>query len=330
MVDELCTQSGHRICVQLCDILGYLHHREAPVIHRDVKPQNVIVRPDGRITLIDFDIARVHRGDRDTDTMFFGTLAYAPPEQYGFSQTDERADIYALGVLLRWLLTGSTRENPNVRVYGPLAKIIARCTAFAPKDRYSDAAQVKQALLRANPKAQTMRMLRLTLCAVLAAALLGFAGWEVYRAVTYSPFTSDAVPAYLTDEERLSDAVAYLKTKYDTSLFDDTGETATIGDLRAAMIELYGLDLKSMLSGEEMRLLLTDLNTVAGKAPGEGKAVVLTTAQMVKESGVIPVQGLDLCIAAVQDSLQTFAAFGMVPAGHAALLEKLKQMKTSI
>ena len=127
-----------QICVQLCDILGYLHHRDAPIIHRDVKPQNIIVRPDGSVALIDFDIARVYRSGSDTDTTFFGTQAYAPPEQYGFSQTDARTDIYSLGVLLRWLLTGSPKENKNVKVYRPLAKIIRKCTGFSPKERFSD------------------------------------------------------------------------------------------------------------------------------------------------------------------------------------------------
>lgn len=240
--NSLSRQEIVRLCVQLCDILAYLHHREAPVIHRDVKPQNVIVRPDGRIALIDFDIARVYRSDRDTDTVFFGTLAYAPPEQYGFSQTDARTDIYALGVLLRWLLTGSTRENPNVRVYRPLAKIITKCTGFAPKERFSDVAQVKRALLRANPRAQALSLLRLSLCAVLAAALVGFAGWKVYRAVTYSPFTDGSVPAYLSDEERLADALDWMHKRYGTTLFDNTDATATVGDLRTALMELYGLD----------------------------------------------------------------------------------------
>lgn len=115
-----------QICVRLCDILGYLHHREAPIIHRDIKPQNIIVRPDGSVALIDFDIARIYRSGNETDTMFFGTQAYAPPEQYGFSQTDARTDIYSLGVLLRWLLTGSTKENKNIRVYRPLARIISK------------------------------------------------------------------------------------------------------------------------------------------------------------------------------------------------------------
>ena len=230
------------ICVRLCDILGYLHHREAPVIHRDVKPQNIIVRPDGSIALIDFDIARVYRAGSDTDTVFFGTLAYAPPEQYGFSQTDARTDIYSLGVLLRWLLTGSTRENKNIKVYRPLAKIIRKCTAFSPEERFSDVSQVKKALLRANPKSQGLRIAATALCAVLAAGLADFAGVKIYQAVTYTPFTEGAIPAYLSDGERVNDAVAYMKEKYGTDLFDDTDEVATVGDLRAAMIDLYGLD----------------------------------------------------------------------------------------
>ena len=230
------------ICVQICDILGYLHHREAPVIHRDVKPQNIIVRPDGSIALIDFDIARVYRSGHDTDTVFFGTLAYAPPEQYGFSQTDARTDIYSLGVLLRWLLTGSTRENQNITVYRPLAKIIRKCTAFSPKERFSDVSQVRKALLQANPKARGLRIAATVLCAALAAGLTGFAGVKLYQAVTYTPFTEGAIPAYLSDEERVDDAVAYMREKYDTTMFDETGDTATVGDLRAAMIDLYGLD----------------------------------------------------------------------------------------
>lgn len=105
--NELSEQEIVRLCIGLCDILAFLHHRDEPIIHRDVKPENIIVRPDAEgCALIDFDIARVYRSGNESDTTFFGTVAYAPPEQYGFSQTDVRADIYALGVLLRWLLTG--------------------------------------------------------------------------------------------------------------------------------------------------------------------------------------------------------------------------------
>lgn len=230
------------ICARLCDLLGALHHREAPVIHRDIKPQNVIVRPDGDVALIDFDIARVYRRGGETDTVFFGTPAYAPPEQYGFSQTDARADIYSLGVLLRFLLTGSPRENPNVRVYRPLARIIDKCTSFSPKDRFSDVKQVKRALMRANPRSQAIRRAALILCGALAVGALTLGGVKLYRRVTYTPFTKDAIPGYLSDAERVEDALAYLKGKYGTDLFDDPQRVAGMGDVRRAVIELYGLD----------------------------------------------------------------------------------------
>ena len=230
------------ICVKLCDVLAYLHHRESPVIHRDIKPQNVIVRPDGSVALIDFDIARVFHEGSDFDTRFFGTKVYAPPEQYGFAQTDARTDIYSLGVLLRYLLTGSPRENRNVRVYRSLEKVIAKCTAFDPKERYSDVDQVKAALLAANPRTQGLRMAGIAVIAVAVVALLAFAGVKAYQALTYSPFNSDAIPAVLNDEERIGDAVAYMRDRYGTDLFDDVDELATMGLLRQVLIQLYGLD----------------------------------------------------------------------------------------
>ena len=239
---ELSEKEIVRICTGLCDILACLHHRDEPVIHRDIKPQNVIIRPDGSVCLIDFDIARVYRSGKDTDTVFFGTRAYAPPEQYGFSQTDARTDIYSLGILLRWLLTGSTKENANVRVYRPLAKIIRKCTAFAPKERFFDVSQVKKALLTANPKAQGIRVGTAALCAVLGIGLLVFGCVKLYRHLTYSPFTKDAIPAFLDDADRVADAVEYMRAEYGTSMFDETDDVATVGDLRAAMIGLYGLD----------------------------------------------------------------------------------------
>ena len=230
------------ICIQLCDILAYLHHREPPVIHRDIKPQNIIIRPDGSVVLIDFDIARLHKQENDTDTVFFGTRSYAPPEQYGFSQTDERTDIYSMGILLRWLLTGSTRENSNIKVYPPLAKIIKKCTGFSPKDRFSDVDQVRKALLRANPRSQRIRMSFLAICMAAVVGLLVYGGIRIYRYITYTPFTEGAIPAYMTDEERVKDAVSYMKNKYGTDMFDNDTDIAHVGDLRRAMIELYGLD----------------------------------------------------------------------------------------
>ena len=240
--NDLDEQQIASLVAKLCDVLAYLHHRPEPVIHRDIKPENVIVREDGDVALIDFDIARIYRAGRETDTVFFGTRAYAAPEQYGFAQTDARADIFALGVLLRYLLTGAPRENKNVRVYRPLAKIIAKCTAFDPDKRYSDVGQMKKALLAANPRARGLRIAGIAAAAIALVALLAFAGSQIYKAATWSPFNSDAIPAVLNDEERVADAVAFMQEKYGTHLFDSADDTATIGLLRATLIECYGLD----------------------------------------------------------------------------------------
>lgn len=231
-----------KLCAELADILVYLHGHAPPVIHRDIKPQNIIVKPDGHVALIDFDISRVYHDEAETDTQFFGTRQYAPPEQYGFSQTDARADIYSFGILLRFLLTGSTKENKNIRYYKPLMRIVQKCTAFAPKERYADMKSVKKALLAANPRAQFIRKTLISLCALAACALLAFGGVKLYQYITYTPFTDDAIPAYLSDEERTADSVAYMKEKFGTSLFDGAGDVATVGFLHQVLVDVYGLD----------------------------------------------------------------------------------------
>ena len=241
--DHAMTQRGIvDLCIRLCEILSYLHSRPQPIIHRDVKPENVILGEDGGVRLIDFDIARSYKADADSDTMIFGTRGYAPPEQYGFAQTDARTDIYSLGVLLRFLLTGSVRENQNIRIYRPLARIIQKCTSLAPEKRYPDVNALRRALRAANPKTQLLRGGAAALGALALCAALTFAGIRIYRAVTYTPFSKDTIPAFLSDEDRIMDAVAYLKERYDTELFDQTDDIATVGLLRSVMIELYGMD----------------------------------------------------------------------------------------
>src|SRR6185369_17572349 len=87
---------------QLCDVLGYLHRQNPPIIYRDLKPSNVMIRHDGRLTLIDFGIARFYKPGQRSDTVQVGTRGYSAPEQYR-QQTDVRSDVYALGVLLHHL-----------------------------------------------------------------------------------------------------------------------------------------------------------------------------------------------------------------------------------
>ncbi len=164
---------------QLCEILHVLHGRTPPIIHRDIKPENIIVKPDETLVLIDFDISRAYKEHAGSDTVFFGTKGYAPPEQYGFGQTDTRADLYALGVLLRWMVTGCTRDNPNVTINPGLKKIIDRCTAFSPDERYQSAEEIRLALQKTRteraPVSAKKRVLvtALMLCALLCGFALG-------------------------------------------------------------------------------------------------------------------------------------------------------------
>ena len=99
------------VAIKLCEVLGYLHVQNPPIIPRDVKPQNIILCPDGSIKLIDFGIARVFKQTADSDTVFAGTVPYAPPEQYGFAQTTPLTDIHALGITMIYMLTGSPDRN---------------------------------------------------------------------------------------------------------------------------------------------------------------------------------------------------------------------------
>lgn len=133
---ELSNRQCRDIVRELCNVLAFLHGKG--IIHRDIKPSNILLRKNGHICLIDFDAARMPKEDSEQDTVLLGTRGYAPPEQYGFAQTDERADIYALGVTMRQLL-GVRADRPGYR------RILSKCTNLDPDKRYQSVRQVKQA-----------------------------------------------------------------------------------------------------------------------------------------------------------------------------------------
>lgn len=168
------------IADQLCGILDRLHSHTPPIIHRDIKPENIIIGPDGKVTLIDFDISRVYQAGAGSDTIIFGTKGYAPPEQYGFGQTDQKADIYAFGVLLRWMVTGSIRNNPNVQIDPVFQHTIDRCTAFSPDDRFPDIRAVRASLSRPSERKPLLSGKAL-LCMVLCGLLLVSLGFVIGR-----------------------------------------------------------------------------------------------------------------------------------------------------
>ena len=132
--------------MQLCDALAYLHAQKPPIIYRDMKPANIMLKPEGNIKIIDFGIAREYKEQSLADTTVLGTKGYAPPEQYS-GQTDARSDIFALGMTMHHLLTGidprSGEAYAPVRMWNPelsegIELIIDKCVEPAPENRYQN------------------------------------------------------------------------------------------------------------------------------------------------------------------------------------------------
>lgn len=134
-------QETKKVVTQLCQGLWVLHSMAA--VHRDIKPENVILR-GGSAVLIDFDAARLHKPEAEADTQILGTTGFAAPEQYGLGQSDTRADIYSLGVLMNVMLTG---EHPSKKLAeGRMGRVIQRCTQVSPKQRYKNVRQLMEAM----------------------------------------------------------------------------------------------------------------------------------------------------------------------------------------
>lgn len=131
---------------QLADVLKYLHSRDPKVIFRDLKPSNVMITKDNQIKLIDFGIARTFKDDKSTDTTYYVSQGFSPPEQYGTGQSDERSDIYSLGALAYSLLIGGKPKIKNFKfedlrdfteVSDQLNEAIIKATDFRPENRPS-------------------------------------------------------------------------------------------------------------------------------------------------------------------------------------------------
>jgi len=146
------------IALQVCTVLEYLHTRQPPVIFRDLKPGNIIRTPAGKLSLIDFGIARHYRPGQVRDTQRLGSPGYAAPEQYGRSQTTPQADIYSLGALLHALLSGqdpATQQRGLAPLHlnsrpgeGELAELVQRMLAPDPLERPASVNEVAAVLTR--------------------------------------------------------------------------------------------------------------------------------------------------------------------------------------
>lgn len=163
------------ILKELCTCLGHLH--DAEIIHRDIKPANIMLTKTGQVKLIDFGIARQTKEGGTSDTEYLGTKGYAPPEQYGFGQTDARSDIYSLGVTLQRILGKDYR--------GVLKGIIARCTALDPADRYGCVEEI-MADLSHRQRGRALKR-KTAAAALMLASLLSIFFWQQQAAEEMPP-----------------------------------------------------------------------------------------------------------------------------------------------
>lgn len=293
------------IGMKICRVLEYLHGLPDPVIHRDIKPQNIIVDEKGDVKLIDFGISRIRNEENPVDTVFAGTVAYAPPEQYGFRQTDQRTDIYSLGMVLQYMLTGSvdTASDKHGTEGSLLGEIIAKCTSFAPEKRFRSTRELYKSLARLNRRPTPRALIAglLAVCLLFGSVLGGLAGigYERGRAASAAPGPSgQAMPVTplsamlglndMTEEELLAVTGIYIygdtvfDTLYTKNAADPSGETTEVNsyitghpyviDFASGPIEIsdgYINDISCLRSLKNLKQLVIARNEIWDLSPLE-------------------------------------------------------------
>ena len=263
-------KSKLELAIRLARAMRELHSLNPAIIHRDIKPQNIIVKNDGNIAFIDFEISRIYKQGEQMDTTIGGTAGYAAPEQYGFMQTDIRSDIYSYGIVLAWMLKG--RAEPLKDADKGLEKISRKCTEFLPDKRYknddaliSDLKKLYEPYDEIGRKRRTIRVFAIsllisvvTIC-IIATCIMAFLKKKwVYE--FSDPIIEDAVRASLDkpyggitydDLEEVIGIYIIVDTVYPNyyevdSAKEDFSNNGKIGDLKDLS------DLKNMPNLEEL------------------------------------------------------------------------------
>ena len=267
--------------LELASALEYLHSMNPPIIYRDMKPSNVMLKPDGGVKLIDFGTAKTYDIENNADTTALGTRGYAAPEQFGDAQgrgiykTDARTDIYNLGATLYHMVTGKNPQEPPyemvpIRQVNPmlstgLEQIILKCTKPNPNERYQSCSELIYALehyteldddyKNANKKRVTMFGTMVGLAIVfLIISLVGRSGMNKINAENYAAYIESGND-YKTDGNYLSAANKYRQA------FELNGEDA---EAYVKFIDVY-IDASKDLDNPDELALEDGLNVVANR-----------------------------------------------------------------
>ncbi len=217
---NLTEKQAVRAMLSLCSAMDFIHG--LGIVHRDIKPSNIMMTADGSIKLIDFEAARIVKSGSDKDTRYLGTEGFAPPEQYGFSQTDIRADIYAAGQTFKVLL-GSLSAKAAYR------KIILKCTELDPKKRYSNAKSLMRAiqLSRIDPLAAVSAVVGIA-AAVVFAAVPKDSAVPVSYVQTKAVLDTQTEAVSDTQTEAVSDTQTEAVSVSQTETTSEVSETETL------------------------------------------------------------------------------------------------------
>ena len=267
--------------LELASALEYLHSMNPPIIYRDMKPSNVMLKPDGGVKLIDFGTAKTYDIENNADTTALGTRGYAAPEQFGDAQgrgiykTDARTDIYNLGATLYHMVTGKNPQEPPyemvpIRQVNPmlstgLEQIILKCTKPNPNERYQSCSELIYALehyteldddyKNANKKRVTMFGTMVGLAIVfLIISLVGRSGMNKINAENYAAYIESGND-YKTDGNYMSAANKYRQA------FELNGEDA---EAYVKFIDVY-IDASKDLDNPDELALEDGLNVVANR-----------------------------------------------------------------
>jgi len=253
------------ITLQLCEILSYIHSQNPAVIHRDIKPENIIIAGNNDVKLIDFGIARDFKKetDSDKDTQIAGTRSYMAPEQFGSEQTDHRADIYSLGMVMIFMATGKTKKQ-NLKTFYPykeLVPLIEKCLRKDRDQRFKTVKQLKNKILWIQQQQTRKIFIAAGIClSVIAAFLFGlFIGQKRgfqngvnfimdYPVDKNRPFTQEELLEPIAfDSEYLDLAVRNILNKQQGEVIYRTEVNSRIGELRIYGTYILHPDLEDEL-----------------------------------------------------------------------------------
>lgn len=250
---------------QLCDVLGYLHSREKPIIYRDLKPDNIMLKPDGNIVLIDFGTAREVKIEGQNDTTSLGTRGYAAPEQFGKNaHTDARTDIYCLGTTMYHLVTNhippyvieSVRDiNPSVSK--GLEQIIIKCTQIDPNERYQSCAELMYAfdnidLIDEEHRKKQKKKISIFMTSVAMMLVSVFVA--IFGYVNAQSVKAQNIDTYIAEANKETNTKADREKAYEQAILLDYGNK----DFYEGLLQLY-LSYSDVGDAEENKLSVIEV-----------------------------------------------------------------------